>query len=422
MSSIAPTGIEVVEHLCSGRYAHVHGMFAAHLQALVSAEKLGTAWESVVDRYGSVVEVGAAVSEAGAVRVPVRLERGEVVVGMTIDDVDRLTGLQLRPPAAPWQPPDYADPESFDEEQVSIGQAPFVVRGTISLPRRPRSCPAVVLLAGGGPFDRDMTTGSNRPLADIAWGLASHGIAVLRFDKVTHTHAGAVAGLESFTVTDEYVPYAVAAVHALCAHPAVDADRVFVLGHSMGGKIAPRVAAAEPSVAGLIVMAGDASPMHWAAVRVTRYLATLEPDGGAAAQTAIEAIVRQAQLVDSALTGSTPASELPLGLSASYWLDLRDYDPVAAAAALGKPMFILQGGRDYQVTVDDDLSLWRTGLADRAEVTIRVYDADDHLFFPGVGPSTPADYAPAQHVDPQVIFDIVSWLAAAASIEPRQIQ
>ncbi|MEV4234229.1 MULTISPECIES: alpha/beta fold hydrolase [unclassified Nocardia] len=415
MSSIAPTrtGIEVVEHLCSGRYAQVHEMFAAQLQALVSAEKLGAAWESVLDRYGLVAEVGAAVSEAGAVRVPVRLERGEVVVGMTIDDADRLTGLQLMPPTAPWQPPDYADPESFDEEQVAIGQAPFVVHGTISLPRRPRPCPAVVLLAGGGPFDRDMTTGSNKPLADIAWGLASRGIAVLRFDKITHAHAGVVAGLASFTMTDEYVPHAVAAVNVLREHPAVDTDRVFVLGHSMGGKVAPRVAAAAPTVAGVIVLAGDASPMHWSAVRVTRYLAALEPDGGAGAQAAIEAIVRQAQLVDSALTVSTPVSELPLGLPASYWLDSRDYDPVAVAAILGKPMFILQGGRDYQVTIDDDLSLWRAGLADRAEVTIRVYDSDNHLFFPGAGPSTPAEYAAAQHVDPKVIVDIASWLEAS---------
>lgn len=415
MSSIAPThtGIEVVEHLCSGRYAQVHAMFAAQLQALVSAEKLGAAWESIVDRYGSVAEVGAAVSAAGTVRVPVRLEHGEVAVAMTIDETDRLTGLQLTPPVAPWQPPDYADPESFDEEQVSIGQPPFVVQGTISLPRHPRPCPAVVLLAGGGPFDRDMMTGSNKPLADIAWGLAGRGIAVLRFDKVTHAHAGAVAALESFTMTDEYVPHAVAAVQALRAHSAIDADRVFVLGHSMGGKVAPRVAAAEPAVAGLIVLAGDASPMHWAAVRVTRYLAALEPDGGVAAQAAIEAIVRQAQLVDNALTVSTPASELPLGLPASYWLDLRDYDPVAVAATLGKPMFMLQGGRDYQVTVEDDLSRWRAGLADRAEVTIRVYDADNHLFFPGVGPSTPAEYGPAQHVDRQVVSDIAGWIATS---------
>ena len=105
-----------------------------------------------------------------------------------------------------------------------------------------------------------------------------------------------------------------------------------------------------------------------------------------------------------------PASELPFGLPASYWLDLRDYDPVATAAALDRPMLILQGGRDFQVTAEDDLSRWQAGLGSWADVTIRVHEADNHLFFPGTGPSTPAEYETPQHVDPAVVADIARWL------------
>jgi hypothetical protein len=178
----------------------------------------------------------------------------------------------------------------------------------------------------------------------------------------------------------------------------------------MGGKVAPRVAAAETSVAGLVILAGDAQPMQHAAIRVARYLAVLTP--GPAAEDALEAMTRQAALVDSSdLSPSTPASELPFGLSGAYWLDLRGYDPVSTAVTLHKPMLILQGGRDYQVTVEDDLSRWKAGVGHRADVTIRIYDADNHLFFPGAGPSTPAEYEPAQHVDPAVVADIAAWLA-----------
>jgi dienelactone hydrolase len=102
---------------------------------------------------------------------------------------------------------------------------------------------------------------------------------------------------------------------------------------------------------------------------------------------------------------------------AAYWHDLRGYDPVGAATALDKPMLILQGGRDYQVTVEDDLARWRSGLADRPNVTIQVHDADNHLFFPSTNQSTPADY-PAQHVDPAVIDDIARWLAPARDSSP----
>jgi hypothetical protein len=115
---------------------------------------------------------------------------------------------------------------------------------------------------------------------------------------------------------------------------------------------------------------------------------------------------------DPGLSAATPASDLPFGTHAAYWLDLRGYDPAAAAAELGKPVLVIQGGRDYQATVADDLSRWQAALAGRPDVTIRVYPADNHLFFPGSGPSSPVEYEPAQHVDPEVVADMASWLAA----------
>ncbi|MEV6562389.1 alpha/beta fold hydrolase [Nocardia sp. NPDC051756] len=304
-----------------------------------------------------------------------------------------------------WTPPAYADPGSFAEREISVGSGEFAVPGTLTRPQA--DGPGVVLLGGGGPFDRDGTVGPNRPLRDLAWGLASRGVAVVRFDKITHTRPEVMADPD-FTMTDEYVPYAVEAVKLLQEN--VDPARVFVVGHSMGGKVAPRVAAAEPSVAGLVLLAADAEPMHHAAVRVLRYLATVTPSPEADAMLA--AVTRGAAAVDSpGLSRETPSADLPFGMSGAYWLDLRDYDQVATAAALPQPMLILQGGRDYQVTVDDDLTRWRAGLEARADVTTRVYPADNHMFFPGAGPSTPADYEAPQHVDPAIVTDIADWLA-----------
>jgi uncharacterized protein len=207
------------------------------------------------------------------------------------------------------------------------------------------------------------------------------------------------------------MPDAIAAARLLEEHPAVAPDRVFLLGHSLGGTVAPRVAAAEPSIAGLIILAGGTQALHWVIVRQTRYLASLRPETEAA-QPAIDALTEKAKMVDSPdLSPTTPASLLPLGAPASYWLDLRDVDAVEVAAALGKPMLILQGGRDYQATVADDLARWEAGLGDRPNVTIRVYPAHNHLFTPGSGPSNPEEYEPAQHVDATVVADITAWLA-----------
>ncbi len=308
-----------------------------------------------------------------------------------------------------WSAPEYADPGLFDEHDITVGAGAYAVPGTMTVPSGPGPCAAVVLLGGGGPFDRDCTFGPNKPLKDLAWGLASRGVAVARFDKVTHTHPEVTAD-PGFTATDEYVPHAVAAVELLRATAKVDPARVFVVGHSMGGKLAPRVAAAAPAVAGLVLLAADAEPMHRASVRVVRQLAAAAPS--AAAEALVETFTRAAAVVDGPdLSPATPAATLPFGMGGAYWLDMREYDQVGAAAALPQPMLLLQGERDYQVTIDDDLARWRAGLGARTDVTIRTYPADNHMFFPGVGPSTPADYEPPQHVDAAVIADIADWLS-----------
>jgi dienelactone hydrolase len=412
-ASIAST---VVEMARDGRFTEMESLFAPPLRAAVSAETVCDAWGAEINKRGPVATIGAPVSEPVKeglvrVRVPVTCEHGELMVIMAVDSKGALQGFRLAAPegAAAWTPPSYANAKKFKEHDVMVGSGPLAVPGTLSLPHGHGPWPGVVLLPPMGSFDRDETSGLNKPLKDLAWGLASRGVAVLRFDMVTYAHSRQVATRRDFTMTDEYVPYAVAAFHLLKLQPGVDPARIFVLGHSMGGKVAPRVAAAEPSIAGLVIMAGDTQPMQRSAIRVARYLAHLSP--GPASEMAVETITRQAALVDSPdLSPSTPARELPFGLSGSYWLDLRSYDPVSTAAALDKPMLILQGGRDYQVTAEDDLLRWKESLSHRPEVTIRIYEADNHLFFSGTGPSTPAEYDPAQHVDPAVIADIATWL------------
>jgi uncharacterized protein len=426
----APTALNVLEMARAGRFTDLHDRFAPQLRPMVPAGALQAEWDAEIGRLGPVSSVGAPVSEqagpgATVVRVPVTCERGAFALVATVTDDGWLAGLQLAPPSAaeptqPWRPPDYADPERFDEEEVTVNTGPLAVPGTLTRLRSGGTGrapgPAVVLLSGSGAHDRDETLGRNKPFKDLAWGLASRGVTVLRFDKVTYAHGSQVAKDRDFTVADEYVPDAVAAVGLLRQHPAVDPERVFVLGHSLGGTVAPRVGLAEPSIAGLVILAGGAQPLYWAAVRQMRYLASLVPETEAAAQPAIDALAHQAAMVDSPdLSSSTPDSDLPFGVPAAYWLDLRGYDPAAAAAALGKPMLILQGGRDYQVTLLDDLARWEASLAGRTDVTIRVYNADNHLFFRGTGKSSLAEYEPAQHVDPAVVADIADWLLAAAA-------
>src|SRR3984885_10057820 len=323
----------VVELARAGQFDEIRELFTPALRPMVTAAGLQAAWEAEMAERGQLTSVGAPPSDpadgAGiTVGVPLTFERGQQTLAVYLTRDGQLAGIQLAPPgdaepAALWEPPGYADLDRFDERDVTLGSGPLAVPGMLSLPRQlqPGRLPALVLLGGSGPEDRDGSIGRSKPLRDLAWGPASRGIAVLRFDKVTHAHPDRVGENRAFTVADEYLPDALAAIALLRAHPAIDPARVFVAGHSLGGTIAPRVAAAEPSVAGLVLLAGGAQPLQWAAVRQISYPASLAPATAAASQPGIDALTAQARMVDSPdLSPEPPDAELPFGVPAPYWL------------------------------------------------------------------------------------------------------
>ncbi len=115
---------------------------------------------------------------------------------------------------------------------------------------------------------------------------------------------------------------------------------------------------------------------------------------------------------DPNLPLDTPASDRPFGVPAAYWRSLQGYDPPALAAKLGKPLLVLQGGRDYQVTVADDLAAWKRALGGKKDVTFKVYPPLNHAYFAGEGKIAPSEYERAGHVDAEVVGDIATWITS----------
>jgi len=215
------------------------------------------------------------------------------------------------------------------------------------------------------------------------------------------------------TVQEESVDDAVAAFEFASHLSDIEAGAVFVLGHSLGGMLIPRIGARTPKAAGFIIMAGAARPLEDAVLDQTRYIAGLHPESASESERALEELESQvARVKDPDLSTDLPAERLPMGVYATYWLDLRGYRPAEAARTLPQPLLILQGGRDYQVT-DDDFRLWREALDDRANVTFRRYPDLDHLFRAGDGQATPEDYAELGHVAETVVEHIAAWLRQA---------
>lgn len=341
-------------------------------------------------------------------RVPLRFEKATLDMRVVMDGAGLVAGLFFVPHVE--RPAKSGEPKPpVDESAVQIGDPGLP--GTISRPAGAGPFPAVVLVHGSGPNDRDETLGPNKPFRDLAWGLAQQGVLVLRYDKRSYVRPDDLlkVGME-LTVRHEVLTDARAALDVLRARPEVDAERIYVLGHSLGGTLAPRIAGDEPRPAGVIVLAGATLPLPEKMLEQTRYILEQSGNRSAAAQQHLEQLEAAVTTVRSALSGKTAdPGEATLGVPIGYFRDLEAHDPPAQAAKLDLPVLVLQGGRDYQVTLRD-FERWRQALSGRPAACLKVYDDLDHLFRKGSGPSTPQDYERKAPVDPGVIRDIAGWI------------
>jgi uncharacterized protein len=205
-------------------------------------------------------------------------------------------------------------------------------------------------------------------------------------------------------VKEEVLDAAHAAIAILAATPEVDPKEIVVVGHSLGGYLAPRIAADDGRVAGLVILAGNTRPIQDLVLDQFRYLG--------APSAAIDNALRFKATVESPLlTADGLLPSLAGGVTGAYFLDLRGYRPELVAARLARPMLIVRGERDYQVA-QADFDGWKAAVCDQPLVECKQYPGLNHLFVAGAGRSTPAEYGQPGHVDKVVVDDIDFWLRA----------
>ncbi len=402
---------EILARLTAGQYAEFVAYGDATMRAAFSAEQAGIFWTGLAVRLGNYrAEESAQLVRAGgseAVRFVLRFERGTCTLRVVLDTDGRMTGFWCDAvnAAFEYKPPAYVDPDAFREESVTVSAGQFPLPGTLTLPKRPGPFAAVVLVHGSGPHDADETVGAIKPFRDLAWGLATRGIAVLRYEKRTKVHPLAKPAAE-WTPADETTDDALAAVQLLRKRGDIDPRRVYILGHSLGGMLAPYIARQDEKLGGIIIMAATARSILDVLEDQTEYLARL---GGEPSELDRAELARLRQRLAAVRAGKAAETEPILGVPAVYWERLHKLDPAGTAAQLKLPILVLQGGRDYQVT-RKDFAVWEERLQGRDNARLRLLENLNHLFVAGEGRSTPAEYQQAGHVDAAVIALIADWI------------
>ena len=327
---------EVVAALAAGRFDEVFADFSPAHGPNLSPRSIGNGWEQVIRMSGQFQKIEAvqvADRQYHVATVTCIFDSAKRDVLIYFDNDGRIAGLQYAPPAASssasaaetWTAPSYADPSTFHEVPVRIADGQWNLPGTLTLPNGTGPYAAVVLVSGSGANDADGTLGPNKVLKDLAWGFANKGIAVLRYPKRTHVYgAASSADPGTFTVKDEYLDDARAAVALLASRQDIDRKRIFVAGHSEGGFLAPRIASGDPSVAGIIILEGNTRSIAQAAVDQLRYLAGLPGPNAAAIRNMLPEVQAQAAAMTSPnLKPGTTLKLLNSTVPSSYVLDLR---------------------------------------------------------------------------------------------------
>lgn len=404
--------ISFVKKLERQQFDSCYNMFDTSMANQFNAAMLEKMWGSIpryMGEYKGYTTVESTKKDSiDVVAVRCTFEKTKMDLQFSFADNKKIIGMFFVPPKnkTAYTTPEYAQQNKYYETKIAVKTGTMSLPGALCVPNNIKNPPVVILLAGSGPNDKDETIGPNKALKDLAVGLASNGIATYRYDKRTLVYG---KDMKDVDINTEVIEDAINAVTILKKNPLFKESKIFIVGHSLGAMCAPMIASKSKQVNGIVLLAGNARPLEDVVLEQYNYIFGLDSiDKDEKKQ--LEEITQQIEtLKDSKALKTAKAEDLPLNLDSKYWQSLVKYNQVQVAKKLKQPILVLQGERDYQVTMTD-FNLWKQNLSNKPKNEFISYPTLNHLFMKGEGKSTPSEYDKQGNVDFQIISDISNWV------------
>ncbi|MED1558732.1 DUF3887 domain-containing protein [Bacillus paramycoides] len=414
---IKSTTLSFIRYMNSEDYKSAFDLTSRSLQKIISEKWLKSYWKGLPAQLqvGSFMGIGEVTQkETNSVHTNVEIklvfEQSTVPLLIKLDPSGKIDDFQLSMSFSPVsERPSYSKPESFVDKEVVVGSGAFPLPGTLSVPKGKGPFAAVILVQGSGATDQDETAFALKPFRDLAEGLASKGIAVLRYNKRTYEHGLKTQFSPFYTVDKETTDDALLATHFLQNEPMINKNQIYILGHSQGGMMLPKMIEKDQNqnIAGAIVMGGPARTIQDVVLDQFEYLFSI----GAMKPEEYKFYKSQFELLnDPNFSSQNPPKDFYLG-SPLFWDSIRKIKAAEMSKEQKTPLLIIQGERDYQVQSKIEIPLWKEQLKERDNVDYRLYPKLNHFFTEGDGElSKPDEYYSPANIPEYVINDIAAWV------------
>ena len=301
-------------------------------------------------------------------------------------------------------------------EKIIVGEnTKYPLNGLLTIPEGiTEPVPAVVFVHGSGASNMDEKVGKLTPFKDLAEGLAKLGVASIRYDKRSFAHGLKMIREKDITVKEETIEDAILATEMLKKDSRIDKDNIFIIGHSMGAMLAPRIDAEGGNYKGLIMMAG--SPRKLEEIMIDQNEDVLHSTKGFVRWIVKKQVAKITEMFEGLyLLSDEDAKKKKVGGGTTlyYFKEMGEHSASDYLTTTQKPMLIMQGEKDFQATVGKDFQAYKQLLGNKNNVAFRLYENLNHAFVPSVyGDIMKAkqEYNIEQHISENVIADIANWI------------
>ena len=301
-------------------------------------------------------------------------------------------------------------------ESIIVGKGTnYPLHGLLTLPDdTTKPVPAVVFVHGSGASNRDEKVGKLTPFKDLAEGLAARGIASVRYDKRSFAYGRKMLKEKNITVKEETIEDAVRATQLLRKDGRIDRNRIFIVGHSMGAMLAPRIDAQGGNYCGLILMAGSPYKLEDIILRQNQ-----QAMGGLnkLLQWIAAFQVKKLKKTFAGLYDLTDEEakkrKFAGGTTLYYFKEMGEHPAPGFLKLSRKPLLILQGEKDFQASAAVDFAGYQTLLEGHDNATFKLYPGLNHAFVPALSDDinkARKEYAEERHIGDEVIGDIARWI------------